>query len=313
MHDLSVSSWLQWMAMARGQQRPALEAWLAALPDETPDEAWNMAFGPDSLFDAWTRTSMVQAIYGANARLLAEQLGGRAGWRAVEIGGGDGRLWEHVQVGAGTLYVIDPAAEAAERVRARVPDHIEVIGVQALVQDTLGQPWWSQLDAVVCSLTLHHVAGADAAERAIHGLPGPGKLEVLQRIRESLAPGGVLLVNEADIHCDVQIPAGPLLAERLMDSYVRRCAGAMLHEIQSHPDASDDLRARWGSIVRHWCLEQVRYADVPLAQRDVYELDVPRWLALFERAGLSVRERGFTDSAMLFHRYVLTSASDRPA
>ena len=116
---------------------------------------------------------------------------------------------------------------------------------------------------------------------------------------------GLVLVNEADVHCDLEIPSGPLLAERLMDSYVRRCAGAMLAEIEAQPDPSADLPQRWLAIVRHWCLEQVRYADVPVAERDVYELDVSRWLALFRRAGLRVADHGFTDEARLFHRYRL--------
>jgi hypothetical protein len=44
--------------------------------------------------------------------------------------------------------------------------------------------------------------------------------------------------------------------------------------------------------------------DVPVADRDVYELDVPRWLALLDRAGFDVGERGFTDDWGLFYRYV---------
>ena len=175
----------------------------------------------------------------------------------------------------------------------------------ARVEDVLDEPVWHDLDVVVCSLTLHHLAGADAAERLAHGLLGPGKLEVLRTVHDALAADGLFLVNEADIHCDVQIPPGPLLAERLLDSYVRRCAGSLLHDIATRADADDDLRARWASITRHWCLEQLAYADVPLAERDVYELDVTRWLALFARAGLQVHDHAFTDASNLFHRYVL--------
>ena len=57
--------------------------------------------------------------------------------------------------------------------------------------------------------------------------------------------------------------------------------------------------------MRHWCLEQIAYADVPLAERDVYELDVSRWLSLFDRAGFRVQAVGFTDPSNLFCRYVL--------
>jgi len=310
MSDLSLPSWRAFLAVPRAEQRAALEQWLAALPDEQVREAWNAAFGPGSLFDAWTRSSVVQALHGANAATLAQHLAPRGkrsqGWRAVEIGGGDGRLWEQVgDVGPGTLIVIDPVAQAGERVAERAPPGVRVQSIQARVEHTLDHAFWHDLDAVVCSLTLHHLAGADAAERAAHGLSGPGKLEVLLQVRDALAPDGLALINEADIHCDVQIPPGDLLAERLLDSYVRRCAGSLLEDIATRADADDDLRARWASITRHWCLEQVRYADVPLPERDVYELDVTRWLALFDRAGLVVRQHHFTDRVLLFHRYVL--------
>ena len=65
------------------------------------------------------------------------------------------------------------------------------------------------------------------------------------------------------------------------------------------------LRARWEAIALHWCAEQVDRATDPLARRDVYELDVPRWRAVFAAAGLSVRREVFTDRYALFRQYLL--------
>ena len=61
---------------------------------------------------------------------------------------------------------------------------------------------------------------------------------------------------------------------------------------------------RLGTIIQRWCLAQVAMADVPVAERDVYELDVPRWLELLDQVGLEVESRGFSDASLLFHRYV---------
>lgn len=297
------------MAVPRGRQRYALVQWLEALPEEHPKEAWNARFGPGSLFDAWTRSDLVAGLYAANAASLREHLDRVGpGWRIIEVGGGDGRLWRSVLTEAdeGELFVIDPAAEVHDVVPDAVPRGVNLIGVERGVEDSLAEPLWHEVDAVVCSLTLHHLAGYDASDRAAHGLTGPGKVEVLETFRHALKPDGLVLLNEADIYCDLGLPSGDaLLAERLMDSYVRRCAGALFRQAEARGPADDDLRDRWRSIARHWCLEQHRYADVPVAERDVYELDVQHWLELIDRAGLDLVERGFTDEARLFHRYVL--------
>jgi SAM-dependent methyltransferase len=300
------------MALPRGQQREALVQWLSALPEEHPNEAWNARFGAGSLFDAWTRSSLVRGLYSANATALRARLDAVGpGWRLVEAGGGDGRLWRSVlrDGDVGELIVIDPAPEVHQVVPDAVPEGVRVVAVQAGVEQTLAADFWTDVDGIVCSLTLHHLAGADAADRAAHGLTGPGKLEVLRTFAAALSPGGRVLLNEADIYCDLGLASGdPLLAERLMDSYVRRCAGALLREAEAPGPADADLRDRWRAIARHWCLAQHTYADVPVADRDVYELDVVHWLELIDRAGLVVEERGFTDPAWLFHRYVLRRA-----
>lgn len=293
---------LELLARPRGEQVRAVQELRASLPPLPAHEAWNTSFGPGSLFDAWTRASVTVGVYEANRATLQAL---PAGWVAVEIGGGDGRLWRSLPDDTkGTLVVIDPEAEPLARVAAAVPPGVEVRPVRSVVQDVP----LPAADLVVSSLTLHHVAGRSRTERGMHGLQGEGKVEVLRRIRGALTPRrGTLLLNEADVHCEVDLPPGnPLLADRLADSYVRRCARSLLDDIAHRTDADDDLRARWWAIVRLWCLDQLDQAEVPLAARDVYELDVGRWLELLGKAGLKVREHGFTDRYNLFHRYVCT-------
>ena len=68
------------------------------------------------------------------------------------------------------------------------------------------------------------------------------------------------------------------------------------------------MDARLRAIIRHWCLEQPRMAHAVLSERDVYELDVPRWLRLLDRSGLHVQRHGSTDLWGLFHQYVIRRA-----
>lgn len=301
----SYEQWARWMQVPRPHQRVVLDQWLASLPQAAIPEAWNAQFGPGSLFDAWTATSLLRGLYASNAQLIQKELKrAGSGLRVIEIGGGDGRLWREVKSFEGLdLLVIDPIDEVGERVSDAAP-WANVRHCAAMVQDTLDRPeLWAGADVVICSLTLHHVAGADADERRVHGLLGPGKLEILQRFREALTPGGLLILNEADIHCDLQVPSGPRLAERLMDSYVRRCAGVLLRDADAMLEPDADLGARWRQIVRHWCLEQVALADVAVCDRDVYELDVCRWERLGERAGFFPEAVRCTDDAGLFYQY----------
>jgi SAM-dependent methyltransferase len=297
------------LTQPRNRQPEAVKELSARIEIGSPEE-WNSKFGPESLFDAWTGNHLVQGIYQANAKTLQSHL--RPGWRVIEIGGGDGRLWSMLpDLPPGELWVVDPSAGVHERLQAELGDRIKVHGIQALIQDAL--PSLPKVDAVVCSLTLHHVAGRDAQERANHGMSGPGKLEVLQGLRHILQDReGLLLLNEADVHCDLELASGdPLLRDRLLDSYVRRTAKALCREMsQLERDGDPENRLpRLLMLVKHWCLDQVQMAELPIAERDVYELDVPRWLALFDQAELDLLERGFTDDSLLFHRYLLRPRS----
>ena len=295
-------------AAPRGTQleraRELAETW----PALVSEEAWNTRFDPGSVFEAWTSTEVVSGVYRANAEALDAL---QPGWRVIEVGGGDGRLWRHVQarrvLPPGQLVVVDPLAEVHDQVRSALPAHVEVVHEVAMVQDVLAS--LPEADAIVCSLTLHHVAGRSAAERARHGLAGPGKGEVLTAFREALAPRrGMCLVNEADVYCDVGLaPGDPVLVEHMLDGYVRRCGLSLAHQIRRTPAPTDTtgLRARWAAILHRWCLGQLAHADAPLAERDVYELDVARWRHVFDAAGFEVVHEGFTDEYRLFCRYHL--------
>lgn len=290
--------------LPRAHQPRAVADLLAALPDERVPEAWNTAFGEGSLFRAFTRSTVARGVYAANRSVLRPILDARPGFRVVEAGGGDGALWEGLlgPGDVGEIVVVDPHPDGAAGVRRVAPPGVRVIHVHAPVE----QAALPEADAVVCSLTLHHVAGADAAERAAVGLSGPGKREVLEAFRGAVAGGGRVLLNEADVYCDVGLaPGDALLRERLVDSYVRRFALSLLDDVDRRDDVDDDVRARWLRVVRAWALGQIAVADAPVADRDVYELDVPSWLRLVAAAGLRVESRRFTDPWMLFHQYVL--------
>jgi hypothetical protein len=286
--------------LPRRQQAAALGA-LRSRIQVPADEAWNTRFGAGSLFDAWTRTTVMSHLYAANRQTLAPVVS-RPGFRIIEIGGGNGRLWEGLLTpdSRGEVVVVDPVPEVHDEVASVFPPGVRAIPVLARVEAADLPP----ADAAVCSLVLHHVAGADAAERARHGLAGPGKREVLQQLGVCVAArAGFVLLNEADVYCDVGLaPGDPILEDRLIDSYVRRCGRAILDDLPGL-DGADALRLE--AVLWRWCVDQVALSKVPRPDRDVYELDVPRWLALFESAGLLVEERGFTDDYGLFCQYVL--------
>ena len=81
--------------------------------------------------------------------------------------------------------------------------------------------------------------------------------------------------------------------------------------------------ARWVEVVRRWALGQLQMIDVPLEQRDVYELTAGaraqcsgaacdaasdffaggcavEWASLLRRAGFKVEGHGYVDSHNLF-------------
>lgn len=308
MADELVQGVLDLLALPRGEQPDAVERLLARA---TPvSEAWNTRFGPDSLFDAWTGTTVVQGLYAANAAVLRDLLDGREDWCVVEVGAGDGSLWEQVlrPDDRGTVVFVDPVPEAHEVARRKLPPGVTARSLVQRVEEAA----LPEADAVVCSLTLHHLAGRDRAEREAHGLTGPGKLEVLRAFaRSTSARRGLVLLVEADVHCEIDLaPGDPVLRDRLLDSYVRRCGLSIVHDLAAATgERADRLRA----ILQGWCLEQVRAWTAPLAERDVYELDVGRWRELAARAELHVTRVRCTDRYGLFYQYVLRPRVGPPA
>jgi hypothetical protein len=297
------------LSLPRGKQPEFLTEVLATLPSPKGKEEWNTRFGPGSLFEAWTASSIATAIYSANSRVIVNQLSTRSDWRILEIGGGDGRLWSQIfdEESVGELHVIDPAPEVHQQMAKVLPGGIRLHSQQCLAQEAD----WPDVDLVVCSLTLHHVPGADEDECKGSEVKGSGKLAILKQIAKSLsARAGLGILNEADVYCDLGLSqSDPILVDRLLDSYVRRCALALLHDIERR-QASDDMKMRWRAVARHWCLEQVQMAHAPIAERDVYELDVTRWLQLLKRADLCVLSHQFTDDYGLFHQYLLRAGGE---
>lgn len=285
------------LQLPREQQVAAARALIASLP-AAENEAWNTTFGAGSLFEAWTATSIARRVHSALAQAL-EPIVAKPGFVVIDVGGGDGSVWTRAFTpdARGTLVVVDPLAEAAQRVAEVVPPGVHVESRIGSIQDVE----LPSADALVCSMTLHHVAGADADDRARNGLDGIGKLEVLQAFGRALQPSGVGFLVEADVDCDLDLPSGSSqLADNIFDSYVRRCAVTVIDDLRNGPA---EMHPRWEHLLRHWFLEQLLVADLPITQRDVYELTVPRWTALIERAGLTLDQVRCVDHAQLFHLY----------
>ncbi len=291
-------------------EQPAAATALWSSHNLLVQEEWNTRFGFNSLFHAWTYSSLMQNLYAANALILKPWLSQRRGWRVIEIGGGNGKLWSHILTpeDKGELIVIDPAPEVHEQISNQLPVGVSFTPIQAPIENVT----LSEADAIVCSLTLHHVAGTDTNERDQYNLSGPGKLEILQQIAQALKPRlGLGILNESDMYSDLQLPPGdPVLVDHLLDAYVRRVGFSLLLDAEALAEDPDNLIPRWYAIIYQWCLGQLFKAQVPIAERDVYELTLSGWLVLLQRAGLTVMEHQCTDSFGLFYRYLLKPSTE---
>ncbi len=305
------------LALPPDRQVAEARALIASLPEGDPPEAWNSTFGPGSLFEAWTRTSIAQDVHSA----LASQVRRYAkipGFVMLDIGGGNGSLWKRVFDGteSGTLIVVDKLESAVHTVASAVQDvewadgaGVSVRGLVGPVEDALTE--LPACDALICSMTLHHVAGADAEDRAAHGLSGIGKTEILAGFGNALRErNGRGFLVEAHVDCDLDLaPGDPQLADNIFDSYMRRCGRSILADVRrAEAEGTDaDVLPRWRGLLRYWFLEQLAVVDAPIAERDVYELTMPRWSALVERAGLQAESVAAVDGHGLFVLYRFAS------
>ena len=296
----------QFLILPRAQQFDALKGLREVVGQNSTEEEWNSVFGTQSVYEAWTQLSLMQHIYVANRAILRPLLEQRSPWHLVEIGGGNGALWQgffHAQE-RGVLTLIDPNPEVHTTVASVLPSGIELHSHIARVENVE----LPEADAVVCSLTLHHIAGLDRDQRSIFQMDGVGKREILQRCVQAVRTRhGLCLLNEADVYNEIDLePSDPALIEHFIDVYVRRAAMAVATALeQSTVDIS--LKQRWEIILRHWCLDQVDLALSSREERDVYELDVAHWLQLLRQAGAKVLSHTYTDEWYLFHQYVFTA------
>jgi hypothetical protein len=76
----------------------------------------------------------------------------------------------------------------------------------------------------------------------------------------------------------------------------------MVDAIDAQP--SHPMAGQWLSLAHRGCLDQIAVAELPLSERDVYELDGVRWMALLERAGFAVETQGVSDPYRLFSQYI---------
>ncbi len=270
-------------------------------------EQWNSAFGMESVYEAWTQLPLMQQVYVSNRAILRPLLEQRPNWHLIEIGGGNGALWQgffHAEE-KGVLTLIDPVPEVHAAVAAVLPPGIELRSHIASVESVQ----LPEADGIVCSLMLHHIAGLDGQQRTTFGMNGPGKREILQECVQAVRTRhGLCLLNEADIYNEIDLePSDPVLIEHFLDVYVRRAAMAVATALEQGDDIAVSLKQRWEIIVLHWCLDQVNLALSSREDRDVYELDVVHWLQLLQQAGAQVLKHTYTDEWSLFHQYVFTA------
>ena len=83
----------QVVSLPRAHQYAAIQQ-LRAQHGGAGQEQWNTAFGPLSLYEAWTRLPLMQSLYRSNRAVIDDVLRNRPDWHIVEIGGGNGALWE---------------------------------------------------------------------------------------------------------------------------------------------------------------------------------------------------------------------------
>ena len=118
----------QFLTLPCAQQFEALRRLREVAGQNSSPAEWNSVFGTQSVYEAGTQLPLMQHIYGANRAILRPLLEQRSPWHLVEIGGGNGALWQgffHAQE-RGVLTLIDPNPEVHATVAAVLPSGIEL-------------------------------------------------------------------------------------------------------------------------------------------------------------------------------------------
>jgi tRNA (cmo5U34)-methyltransferase len=174
--------------------------------------------------------AVIRRYIGGYERLLAEVVSLVDG-DVIDLGAGTGALSAAVLAGKPSTRVklvdIDPAMLEVAR------DRLAPFGDRVTVANTLFMEGLTPCDAVVASLSLHHIADL-SDKRALY-----------RRVYEVLRPGGVLAVADITLHDD-----GPART-RMVDAW----AAAMAKHGIDRAEA-DALFAKWATEDRYYSLAQ---------------------------------------------------------
>lgn len=272
----------------------------------TINEAWNTNFAEGSLYDAWAQTLPMRNLYETNRNTIKKYISEKNNFTILEIGGGNGELWKNFfnSQTKGNYILIDPVEDSHVAVAKNIPENVSFISIKKKIQDIETLP---ESDIIVSSLMLHHVPGCFYEENKKYEIDGPGKGDILLKMKESIKNNdGIIILNESDVYTDIKInPKTYILYHRLIDSYVRRAAKSIAFMIENE-DISEDLFLKLEQVIIKWSLEQIEIAgNAALKNRDVYELDMIHWFELFEKIGLKIVSHKITDEWHLFHQYIL--------
>jgi len=225
-------------------------------------EAWNTRFGPGSLYEAWTRTTVMEGLVPAptppGLRDLLDGVGPAGG-----CSGGGGRRRRH---GCGGRHAPADAPGARSgwwtRFRRSTPGWrgptvpagggVRLVPLETGIEhpDSRGVARPAGGGRVIVSLARPTtVPGADAVERGRHGLPGAAARRRCSRpsARRSSPGTARAWLNEATCSATLALPPGESPAGGADPRLLRAPAPACPCSTTSarRTDADDDLRDRW--------------------------------------------------------------------
>jgi tRNA (cmo5U34)-methyltransferase len=197
------------------------------------------------------------AFYGAAADLVSLRASG--GVRVLDLGAGTGLLSEALLAGEPGLAVelLDGSTEMLELARERLGDSARAVHVQDLREPLPEGPF----DAVVSALAIHHLEHGD-------------QRELLARVHERLAPGGIFVNAE-----QVDAPS-PALEGAYEEMWVRHCtaAGASPRELDDARERMRHDRCTSAETLLRW-LGEAGFAPVDCAFRSWRFAVVAGWRA----------------------------------